>query len=113
MGLKHAFPSTTDRDADLISIPGSPPELRGIADSCRFASRCPFATDDCRSISPQIESYGDSDHTAACIRIPELGADELRRRASDAPTWHKELPAGLDGSGDSPEWERGETEGSP
>jgi len=89
MGLKHAFPSTTDRDADLISIPGSPPELRGIADSCRFASRCPFATDDCRSISPQIESYGDSDHTAACIRIPELGADELRRRASDATTWHK------------------------
>ncbi len=112
MGLKHAFPSTTDRDADLVSIPGSPPELLGITDSCRFASRCPFATEDCRTVSPEMESYGNPEHTAACIRISELGADELRGEASDATTWRNEQPASAGGSGGDPELEHRETEGS-
>jgi oligopeptide/dipeptide ABC transporter ATP-binding protein len=101
MGLKHAFPSTTDRDEELVSIPGSPPELLEITDGCRFASRCPFAVEDCESITPEMESYGDPDHEAACIRIGELGADELRRRAADASTWREDSPASAVGDHDS------------
>lgn len=87
MGLKHAFPSTTARDEELISIPGSPPDLIDIDAGCRFASRCPFAVDDCHSITPSMESHDDPDHAAACIRIEELGADKLRRDAAEPATW--------------------------
>ena len=86
MGLKNAFPRLKDRQANLISIPGSPPDLIDIESKCRFADRCPFATDDCRSVDPPIESY-DDDHKAACIRIDEVGAAELRNRASKQGTW--------------------------
>jgi oligopeptide/dipeptide ABC transporter ATP-binding protein len=101
MGLKNAFPSTADRTTDLVSIPGSPPDLLAVEDGCRFASRCPFAIEDCRAATPPLEATDDPDHATACIRHDEVGPDELRRRAANASTWQESSAARADGSGAS------------
>lgn len=41
------------RDRDIDAIPGSPPDLRGLAPGCSFAPRCPRRMVDCRLILPQ------------------------------------------------------------
>lgn len=102
MGLKNAFPRLQDRQSNLISIPGSPPDLLEIESKCRFADRCPFATDDCISVDPPMESY-DDDHEAACIRIDELGAAELRNRASNQGTWGSSQTEGSEFASDGGE----------
>ena len=52
MGLRNAFPTLAGAQRELISIPGSPPSLLDVPKGCRFAARCPFATDRCREEEP-------------------------------------------------------------
>jgi oligopeptide transport system ATP-binding protein len=55
------------RDAPLIPIPGSPPDLLKMAAGCPFAPRCPNVQDICRREMPPLDPVrGDSDHLAAC-----------------------------------------------
>src|SRR3546814_1816215 len=51
MGLCNAFPDLVDQDRELISIPipNAPPSLLDLPVGCRFAERCPFATELCLS----------------------------------------------------------------
>ncbi|GED34600.1 ATP-binding cassette domain-containing protein [Brevibacillus centrosporus] len=42
---------------------------------CRFAARCSFATDECRSSTPEITDLG-CGHTVRCFRVHEL--EEMR-----------------------------------
>ncbi|MEU4292341.1 ABC transporter ATP-binding protein [Kribbella sp. NPDC026596] len=53
-----------DRNAELATIPGSPPNLLDLAPGCRFAPRCAFAQDDCRRTDP---SSTGGDHLHACF----------------------------------------------
>ncbi len=55
----------------LTSIPGSPPPLGARLNSCRFAPRCPLATDTCRSAPVELVDAG-SGHKARCIRIQDV-----------------------------------------
>ena len=88
LGLKNAFPTVRgDRD-ELISIPGSPPDLAAVDEGCRFAERCPFATAECRSRTPPMESRSEG-HAAACLRIDEIGPETLRTRAANRATWEE------------------------
>ena len=48
-----------------ITTPIDPP------DSCRFANRCPYATDKCRQTSPQMEEV-EKGHFVACHRWNEI-----------------------------------------
>jgi peptide/nickel transport system ATP-binding protein len=41
------------RDRDIDAIPGSPPDLRRLAQGCSFAPRCPRRMADCRVVVPQ------------------------------------------------------------
>jgi peptide/nickel transport system ATP-binding protein len=41
------------RDRDIDAIPGSPPDLRRMAQGCSFAPRCPRRMADCRVVVPQ------------------------------------------------------------
>ncbi|MBA2174829.1 ABC transporter ATP-binding protein [Halobacillus locisalis] len=50
----------------LIPIDGQPPSLIHPPKGCNFEPRCPFATDACRHIDPDLEPRGDG-HQAACI----------------------------------------------
>ena len=54
----------SDPTKPLLSIPGLPPDLTNPPQGCRFAARCPNATDQCRAQEPPLT--GDSDHLFAC-----------------------------------------------
>ena len=84
LGLKNAFPSIRALDRELISIPGSPPNLAEDIPGCVFALRCPFAVEDCaKQRPPDLEIK--PDHFVHCIRTDHI--DEFRERAGDKKTW--------------------------
>ncbi|MDO5672269.1 MAG: ABC transporter ATP-binding protein [Actinomycetaceae bacterium] len=49
----------------LYSIPGTPPDLTNPPSGCRFAQRCRFASDQCRTHRPLME--GTDGHEFACF----------------------------------------------
>ncbi len=65
-GLLASIPQL-DQDADkaLHAIPGLPPDLSRPPEGCRFAARCPRATDKCRAEEPSLAGKT-SDHRFSC-----------------------------------------------
>lgn len=53
----------------LYSIPGLPPDLTNPPEGCRFAPRCRFATDECRTELPPVHTVAtdDGEQTYACF----------------------------------------------
>jgi peptide/nickel transport system ATP-binding protein len=84
LGLKNAFPSIKTPDKELISIPGSPPNLIEDIPGCVFSSRCPFAVPECDVQRPEFREVRPQ-HFAACIRTDHV--EEFRQRAGDKETW--------------------------
>jgi peptide/nickel transport system ATP-binding protein len=70
-GLLSCVP-TLEQDTDrLVAIPGSLPEPARRPPGCRFAPRCRYRIEACRSaIPPLVEE--EAGHFAACIRTGEL-----------------------------------------
>ncbi|WP_305985888.1 ABC transporter ATP-binding protein [Roseibium sp. MMSF_3544] len=88
MGLENAFPRMPSGDGvrpPLISIRGGLPNLLSPPKGCRFAQRCPFATERCTTEDPIIDIKASS-HVAAC-HYPSR-AEEFRRKAAEAETWN-------------------------
>jgi peptide/nickel transport system ATP-binding protein len=85
LGLKNAFPSILALDLELISIPGSPPDLSDPPKGCAFVARCPFAIGTCSARRPQLLGVA-SDHDSACIRTAEI--EHMRAAAVHKTTWH-------------------------
>ena len=91
--------STTDR---LASIPGMPPDLSAPIVGCRFAPRCSFATERCRSEDPPLTMV-DEGHSAACFHpvdgpaAVELGSTS--RRVAVESAGKAEAPVLLEVSG--------------
>lgn len=73
-GLIHAVPTVSGEHRDLISIPGSPPDLIDLPPGCKFHPRCPYATEICQGDEPVLEKQTD-DHLAACYHIDKLITD--------------------------------------
>jgi peptide/nickel transport system ATP-binding protein len=65
--------SLTGDETRLAEIPGLVPSLKQKIPGCVFASRCPHATDLCRSVSPALEEKAEG-HVAACHYAPREGA---------------------------------------
>ncbi len=86
LGLCNAFPDLDDRGRDLISIPGAPPSLLDPPKGCRFAARCPFATELCREQEPPLVDVA-ADQVAACHYVER--AEEFRALAADPETWRR------------------------
>lgn len=84
MGLTNAFPTLEGAQRELISIPGTPPDLLNPPVGCRFAERCPFATDLCRSEAPPLAEVG-PDRLSAC-HYPDK-VEEFRVIAARNETW--------------------------
>jgi len=85
LGLKNAFPSITrSRDDALISIPKSPPSLLNPPRGCRFAPRCPFATEVCGEEEPPLIEV-ETGHFAACHHLSRV--DEMRAESKKVETW--------------------------
>jgi oligopeptide/dipeptide ABC transporter ATP-binding protein len=70
-------PTVTGDFEDLVSIPGSPPDLIDLPTGCTFHIRCPYATERCQEEEPKLEPFG-PDHTVACFYSDRV------RRDSDA-----------------------------
>src|SRR3954468_22665227 len=58
------------RDRDIDAIPGSPPDLRRLAQGCAFAPRCIRRMPECRETvpAPRFPAPG---RMAACIAVPD------------------------------------------
>ncbi|TCN42067.1 peptide/nickel transport system ATP-binding protein [Kribbella orskensis] len=85
-----------DRSADLATIPGAPPKLLDLPPQCRFAPRCAFATDDCRSTDPAlVPAAPGSEHLYACFHPTEVKAQEVVV-ADRAGTELRQEPRGSD-----------------
>ena len=71
-----------DRQVDLATIPGTPPRLVGLGLMCRFAPRCRFAGEDCRTLDPPlVEVWRGHEHACFHPRGTDAGpADDLGRR---------------------------------
>lgn len=83
MGLFNAFPSIEEGDQEPVIIPGSPPDLTKPPEGCRFADRCPFATDRCASDPPFAEVQ--PEQRARCHYVEE--AEQFRTESQDPETW--------------------------
>ena len=85
MGLMNAFPDVDDESDELVTIPGSPPDLVMPPDGCRFVDRCPFSTQECAQ-DPPLEQLSNG-HAAKCHYTER--AAEFRDRSRDSETWEK------------------------
>jgi peptide/nickel transport system ATP-binding protein len=62
-GLLEAFPAIRGAKVRLSGIPGSPPDLSVIPNGCRYHPRCPWATDRCAAVAPELV-----DHDGTMVR---------------------------------------------
>ena len=80
------------RDERLLSIPGLPPDLSKPIVGCRFAPRCQFATDECRTTEPVLGDDGAGGpvpHRFACFHPVDPDAPSptvVHAPATAAPT---------------------------
>lgn len=65
-GLLDATPDLADPDKEIISIPGSVPNLINPPEGCRFHPRCKFAMDICKKEIPELKEVKPG-HYAACF----------------------------------------------
>ncbi|WP_119066401.1 ABC transporter ATP-binding protein [Aggregatilinea lenta] len=77
LGLLEAIPRLSAGAEELMSIPGSPPDLIEPPSGCKFHIRCPFATEQCAASVPPTEQVG-ANHLAACFE-----AEKVLARASE------------------------------
>ncbi len=65
IGLINAVPTLKSTKEDLISIPGSPPDLIELPSGCKFHPRCPLADVRCTRNEPELEEVK-AGHQVAC-----------------------------------------------
>ena len=66
-GLMASFPRLdTGRSERLYQIKGTVPLLSQIPEGCRFAPRCPYATEECSRKMPELKSFGNG-QKARCL----------------------------------------------
>ncbi|OYR55325.1 dipeptide ABC transporter ATP-binding protein [Halorubrum halodurans] len=85
MGLKNAFPALDDDPDGLVSVPGKPPRLDEKPTGCVFEPRCPFATEECATTTPELRELPYRDQHVACHNADR--AVRMRREAEAAATW--------------------------
>jgi len=76
-GLMNAIPRLDEEKEKLYNIPGVVPDPLDFPEGCRFNTRCPHATDKCKTEEPPLEKVGER-HFAACWHIDKL-LEEIKR----------------------------------
>ncbi len=85
LGLRNAFPSILDLERELISIPGTPPDLSDPPQGCGFEARCPFSVSQCGETRPPLAEV-EASRQSACLRSADV--DSIRDAARKKSTWH-------------------------
>ena len=70
-GLLKSIPKITGERERLHIIEGTVPLLSQIPEGCRFAPRCPYATETCRTAKPKLERVSET-QKVRCIRAEEI-----------------------------------------
>ena len=65
-----------DKTQRLYAIPGLPPDLSRPLQACRFAPRCQYATEVCRTEEPPLGG-DDSGHPYACFHPVDRAVEEI------------------------------------
>jgi peptide/nickel transport system ATP-binding protein len=78
LGLLRAVPRLTGVQ-DLISIPGSPPDLIDLPRGCTFHPRCPLVYEQCMGVEEPPEDATGPNHTSACFRWRDLEQEEAMK----------------------------------
>ena len=73
--LMKALPTITKSEGRLETIPGTVPDLSEEIKGCRFADRCPYATERCRGEAPSISEVAPG-HYVACHLTTGGGQNE-------------------------------------
>ena len=78
LGLLRSIPAiesrgTGDARRPLHEIPGMVPSLHNMPPGCRFAARCPYATEDCLTADPPLVEHLPG-HWAACWHTQRVRA---------------------------------------
>lgn len=82
LGLLESVPKMDgERGVPLKSIKGSIPSLHNIPKGCRFAPRCPFATDKCHGEAPPMETRGN--RQVACWHVDYLLEENLLKQQAE------------------------------
>jgi oligopeptide/dipeptide ABC transporter ATP-binding protein len=79
VGLLRSIPSIDERGSPLVSIPGTPPELRSEPMGCPFVPRCAWRLPECWTVDPPLRPSSlvdDPGHLVACHNPPT--ADEVQ-----------------------------------
>jgi peptide/nickel transport system ATP-binding protein len=69
VGLLGSIPRLDRRVAHLATIEGMVPNMSNPPSGCRFAARCPFASDPCIEAPPPLVTVSPG-HTSRCIKAP-------------------------------------------
>ncbi|HET6872102.1 MAG TPA: ABC transporter ATP-binding protein [Sporolactobacillaceae bacterium] len=69
-GLLSSMPRLNQPDAELLAIPGSPPDLANPPKGCPFAARCPHAMKVCTEFMPDYVATSET-QKAACWLLDE------------------------------------------
>ncbi|MCM3598147.1 ABC transporter ATP-binding protein [Metabacillus idriensis] len=64
--LLNATPDLSEPEKEVVSIPGSVPNLVNFPNSCRFHTRCPYAFEKCRKENPELKEVKPG-HFTACF----------------------------------------------
>jgi oligopeptide/dipeptide ABC transporter ATP-binding protein len=75
-----------NRARERVVVSGEPPNPINPPSGCRFHTRCPRATEICRTAEPPLTEYARG-HVAACHHPQNVTADEIREatRSADSP----------------------------
>jgi peptide/nickel transport system ATP-binding protein len=71
MGLIKAVPTVTTSFRELISIPGSPPDLIDLPPGCKFHPRCEYKGEECLKDEPVLINVF-NDHYVACYKWEKI-----------------------------------------
>jgi peptide/nickel transport system ATP-binding protein len=69
LGLMGSMPAIAGRQGRLMTIPGAVPAPEAMPAGCRFATRCPFVLEACRTTRPALIPDGQG-QSVACLRAP-------------------------------------------
>ncbi|WP_027339343.1 ABC transporter ATP-binding protein [Halonatronum saccharophilum] len=70
-GLINSIPTLEGDSGRLEPIEGNVPDPFSFPEGCKFANRCPFATDECMTKEPQLEK-AEKGHDVRCHRWENL-----------------------------------------
>lgn len=65
LGLLQSVPRLSQKNEELSSIRGNPPDLINPPSGCKFHPRCDFASEKCSVEEPELIEY-EAGHSAAC-----------------------------------------------